>query len=49
MHGPEPVQRPCQDGVVVLQGRWERRGPIPMVVRAVAAVEGVVRVATGGE
>jgi CBS domain-containing protein len=33
-----------EDGVVVLQGRCERRGLIPTVVRAVAAVEGVVRV-----
>jgi CBS-domain-containing membrane protein len=32
------------DGVVVLQGRCERRSLIPTVVRAVAAVEGVVRV-----
>jgi hypothetical protein len=30
--------------VVVLQGRCERRSLIPTVVRAVAAVEGVVRV-----
>jgi CBS-domain-containing membrane protein len=33
-----------QDGVVVLQGCCERRSLIPVVVRAVAAVEGVVRV-----
>jgi CBS-domain-containing membrane protein len=33
-----------QDGVVVLQGHCERRSLIPTVVRAVAAVEGVVRV-----
>jgi CBS domain-containing protein len=33
-----------RDGVVVLQGRCERRSLIPTVVRAVAAVEGVVRV-----
>ena len=32
------------DGVVVLQGRCERRSLIPTVVRAVAGVEGVVRV-----
>jgi CBS-domain-containing membrane protein len=32
------------DGVVVLQGSCERRSLIPTVVRAVAAVEGVVRV-----
>lgn len=33
-----------QDGVVVLQGCCERRSLIPMVVRAVASVEGVVQV-----
>jgi signal-transduction protein with cAMP-binding, CBS, and nucleotidyltransferase domain len=33
-----------QDGVVVLQGRCERRSLIPTVVRALAGVEGVVRV-----
>jgi osmotically-inducible protein OsmY len=33
-----------QDGVVVLQGCCERRSLIPTVVRAVEAVEGVVRV-----
>lgn len=33
-----------QDGVVVLQGHCERRSLIPTVVRAVAGVEGVVRV-----
>jgi len=33
-----------RDGVVALQGRCERRSLIPTVVRAVAAVEGVVRV-----
>ena len=33
-----------QDGVVVLQGQCERRSLIPSVVRAVASVEGVVRV-----
>jgi CBS-domain-containing membrane protein len=32
------------DGVVTLQGSCERRGLIPALVRAVAAVEGVVRV-----
>jgi hypothetical protein len=32
-----------QDGVVVLQGCCERRSLIPTVVRAVEAVEGVVR------
>jgi CBS domain-containing protein len=33
-----------QDGVVTLQGRCERRSLIPTVLRAVAAVDGVVRV-----
>jgi CBS domain-containing protein len=33
------------DGVVVLQGRVERRSLIPYLVRAVQGVEGVVRVA----
>jgi CBS domain-containing protein len=33
-----------QDGVVTLQGRCERRSLIPVVVKAVAAVDGVVRV-----
>lgn len=33
-----------QDGVVTLQGQCERRSLIPSVVRAVASVEGVVRV-----
>jgi CBS domain-containing protein len=33
-----------QDGVVVLQGSCERRSLIPVVVKAVAAVDGVVRV-----
>jgi osmotically-inducible protein OsmY len=32
------------DGVVVLQGRVERRSLLPYVVRAVQGVEGVVRV-----
>jgi CBS domain-containing protein len=32
------------DGVVVLQGRCERRSMIPFLLRAVHAVEGVVRV-----
>ena len=32
------------DGVVTLQGRCERRSLIPTVMRAVAAVDGVVRV-----
>jgi CBS domain-containing protein len=33
-----------QEGVVVLQGRVERRSLLPYVVRAVQGVEGVVRV-----
>jgi osmotically-inducible protein OsmY len=33
-----------KDGVVVLQGSCERRSLIPVVVGAVAAVDGVVRV-----
>ena len=33
-----------QEGVVTLQGSCERRGLIPALVRAVASVEGVVRV-----
>lgn len=33
-----------QDGVVTLRGRCERRSLIPTVMRAVAAVNGVVRV-----
>jgi CBS domain-containing protein len=33
-----------RDGVVVLQGTCERRGLIPILVRAVEGVEGVVRV-----
>ena len=33
-----------KDGVVVLQGHCERRSLIPTVVRAVAAVDGVVGV-----
>jgi osmotically-inducible protein OsmY len=32
------------DGVVVLQGRVERRSIVPYLVRAVHGVEGVVRV-----
>ena len=42
--GPDRFDVDVQDGVVVLQGRCERRSLIPTVVRAVAAVEGVVRV-----
>jgi osmotically-inducible protein OsmY len=33
-----------RDGVVVLQGSCERRSLIPILVRAVEGVEGVVRV-----
>ena len=42
--GPNRFDVDVQDGVVVLQGRCERRSLIPTVVRAVADVEGVVRV-----
>jgi CBS domain-containing protein len=42
--GPNRFDVHVQDGVVVLQGRCERRSLIPTVVRAVAAVDGVVRV-----
>jgi CBS domain-containing protein len=42
--GPNRFDVHVQDGVVVLQGRCERRSLIPVVVRAVAAVDGVVRV-----
>jgi CBS domain-containing protein len=42
--GPDRFDVDVKDGVVVLQGRCERRSLIPMVVRAVTAVDGVVRV-----
>ena len=42
--GPNRFDVDVHDGVVVLQGRCERRSLIPTVVRAVAGVEGVVRV-----
>jgi CBS domain-containing protein len=42
--GPNRFDVHVEDGVVVLQGRCERRSLIPTVVRAVADVEGVVRV-----
>jgi CBS domain-containing protein len=42
--GPDRFDVHVKDGVVVLQGRCERRSLIPTVVRAVAAVDGVVRV-----
>jgi CBS domain-containing protein len=42
--GPDRFDVHVRDGVVVLQGRCERRSLIPRVVRAVAAVDGVVRV-----
>jgi CBS domain-containing protein len=42
--GPSRFDVHVQDGVVVLQGCCERRSLIPTVVRAVADVEGVVRV-----
>ena len=42
--GPNRFDIDVQNGVVVLQGRCERRSLIPTVVQAVAGVEGVVRV-----
>ena len=42
--GPNRFDVHVEDGVVVLQGCCERRSLIPTVVRAVADVEGVVRV-----
>jgi CBS domain-containing protein len=42
--GPDRFDVHVRDGVVILQGRCERRSLIPTVVRAVAAVDGVVRV-----
>jgi len=42
--GPGRFHVDVRDGVVVLQGRCERRSLIPVVVRAVWGVEGVVRV-----
>jgi CBS domain-containing protein len=42
--GPDRFDVAVNDGVVLLQGRCERRSLIPVVVRAVAAVDGVVRV-----
>ena len=42
--GPDRFDVHVQDGVVVLQGCCERRSLIPVVVRAVAAVDGVIRV-----
>ena len=42
--GPNRFDVYVEDGVVVLQGRCERRSLIPTVVRAVADVEGVIRV-----
>ena len=41
---PDRFDVHVKDGVVVLQGRCERRSLIPVVVRAVAAVDGVVQV-----
>ena len=41
---PDRFSVAVQDGVVTLQGSCERRSLIPTVVRAVAAVDGVVRV-----
>jgi CBS domain-containing protein len=42
--GPERFDVHVRDGVVVLQGTCERRSLIPILVRAVHGVEGVVRV-----
>lgn len=42
--GPSRFQVGVDDGVVTLQGRCERRNLIPVLVRAVQSVEGVVRV-----
>jgi CBS-domain-containing membrane protein len=41
---PDRFDVDVRDGVVTLQGRCERRSLVPTVVRAVAAVDGVVRV-----
>jgi CBS domain-containing protein len=42
--GPDRFDVHVRDGVVVLQGSCERRSLIPILVRAVHGVEGVVRV-----
>jgi osmotically-inducible protein OsmY len=42
--GPGRLQVSVRDGVVLLEGACERRSHIPVLVRAVAGVEGVVRV-----
>jgi len=42
--GPSRFQVDVHHGVVTLQGRCERRNLIPVLVRAVESVEGVVRV-----
>jgi CBS domain-containing protein len=42
--GPDRFDVTVREGVVTLQGSCERRSLIPAVVRAVTAVEGVVRV-----
>jgi CBS domain-containing protein len=44
MMNPDRFFIQVQDGVVVLEGRVERRSLLPWVVRAVHSVEGVVRV-----
>jgi CBS-domain-containing membrane protein len=41
---PERLQVTVRDGVVLLEGTCERRSLVPVLVRAVAGVEGVVRV-----
>lgn len=42
--GPDRFDVTVREGVVTLQGSCERRSLVPTLVRAVAAVEGVVRV-----
>ncbi len=42
--GPDRFDVTVREGVVTLQGSCERRSLVQVVVRAVTAVEGVVRV-----
>ncbi|HSO53456.1 MAG TPA: CBS domain-containing protein [Actinomycetes bacterium] len=42
--GPDRIQVSVCDGVVLLEGACQRRAFVPVLVRAVAGVEGVVRV-----
>ena len=44
MMAPSRFLLDVTDGVVVLQGRVERRSLLPYVVRAIQGIEGVVRV-----